>query len=92
MGTYPTSLALYGPKEGPSQANARPQGIDKGLTRDQPKDHREEVLRSHDMIKIRIFLIKVQYLLSVASETASDFCILKRFTKKMNCNNCPRVL
>ena len=76
MGTYPTSLALNGPKEGPSQANARPQGIDKGLTRDQPKDHREEVLRSHDLIKIMIFFVKFQYLLSVASGTASDFCIL----------------
>ena len=59
MGTYPTSLALYGPKEGPSQANARPQGIDKGLTRDQPEDHREEVLRSHDMIKIVIEYNKI---------------------------------
>ena len=59
MGTYPTSLAHYGPKEGPSQANARPQGIDKGLTGDQPKDHREEVLRSHDLIKIVIDLRKL---------------------------------
>ena len=65
MGAYPTSLALYGPKEGPSQANARPQGTDKGLTRDQPKDHREEVLRSHDLIKIVIDFKKVTMLLKV---------------------------
>ena len=66
MGTYPTSLALYGPKEGPSQANARPQGIDKGLTRDQPKDHREEELRSHAMIKIVIDCKKIIFLIKVS--------------------------
>ena len=77
MGTYPTSLALNGPKEGPSQANARPQGIDKGLTRDQPKDHREEVLRSHGMIKIVIDCNKIILLIKVSVFTECSVCDCK---------------